>query len=276
MSPPALELTADDIAWVRAYAAEAVKTFGNEFEAAPDRFQDGQVLVDRFNAAIECVLAKGRGHFRAVDEAHNELCVAGALLGNSKLKFIRLEYEPALADCGKTIDFRATAENGQIVYVDVKTIKPEDTDRWEQFERARAERWFPENVIVAISEQWSGGEIWHSWFAVRGRMLEYSLELEEKIGEAKLAEENVATVLALCSDGFRWRQDQLEDFVAFYSTGVYRADDPFSEMERTYMSTEGISLARTISRFGYFERKQGEVRPRRMNWYVRPPNDPFT
>lgn len=275
MSPPAMELTADDVAWVRAYAAEVVKTFSNEFEAAANRFQDDQVLLDRFNAAIECVLAKGRGHFRAVDEAHNELCVASALLANSKLKFVRLEYEPALAGCSKTIDFRATAENGQFVYVDVKTIKPEDTDRWEQFERARAEGWFPENVIVAISEQWGGGEIWHSWFAVRGRMLEYSLELEQKTRQARLAEENVATVLALCSDGFRWRHDQLEDFVAFYPTGAYRADDPFSEMERRYMSTSGISLARTISRFAYFERKQGEVRPRRVNWYVRPPRAPF-
>lgn len=275
MSPSAIELTVEDVAWVRAYAAEVVKTFGKEFEGAADRFQDGQVLLDRFNAAIECVLTKGRGHFRSVDEAHNELCVASALLGNSKLKFIRVEYEPALADCGKTIDFRGTGENGQIVYVDVKTIKPEDTDRWEQFERARAEGWFPENVIVAISEQWGGGEIWHAWFAVRGRMLEYSLELEQKIREARLAGENVLTVLALCSDGFRWRQDQLEDFVAFYSTGAYRADDPFSEMEGKYMTTNRISLGRTISRFAYFERKQGEARPRRVNWYVRPPRDPF-
>ena len=187
----------------------------------------------------------------------------------------RLEYEPALADCGKTIDFRATSENGGIVYVDVKTIKPEDTDRWEQFERARAGGWFPENVIVAISEEWGGGEIWHAWFAARARMLEYSLELEQKIRQARLAEKNVDTVLALCSDGFRWRQDQLEDFVAFYSTGAYRADDPFSEMERKYINSNGISLARTISRFAYFERKQGEVRPRCMNWYVRSPRDPF-
>jgi hypothetical protein len=233
------------------------------------------VLLDRFNAAVECVLTKGRGHFRAVEEAHNELCVASALLGNSKLKFIRVEYEPPLADYGKTIDFRATAENGQIVHVDVKTIKPEDTDRWGQFERARAEGWFPENVIVAISEQWGGGEIWHAWFAVRGRMLEYSLQLEQKIREARLEEKNVLTVLALCSDGFRWRQDQLEDFVAFYSTGAYRADDPFSEMERKYITTNRISLARMISQFACFERKQGDVRPRRVNWYVRPPRDPF-
>jgi ketosteroid isomerase-like protein len=96
MSPRLIELTAEDVAWVRAYASEVVKTFGKEFEAAADRFPDGQVLLDRFNAAVECVLTKGRGHFRAVDEAHNELCVASALLGNSKLKFIRVEYEPGI------------------------------------------------------------------------------------------------------------------------------------------------------------------------------------
>lgn len=275
MTTSLMELAAEDIAWVKAYAAEVMKTFGREFDAGADRFKDGQVLLDRFNAAIECVLKKGRGHFRKVDEAHNELCVASALLGNTKLKFIRVEYESPLAGCAKTIDFRATAENGQIVYVDVKTIKPEDSDRWEQFERARAEGWFPENVIIGISEQWGGGEIWHAWFAVRGRMLEYSLELEQKIKEAGLAVENVIPVLALCSDGFRWRQDQLEDFAAFYSTGAYRADDPFSQMELRYMTSNKTSLARTISRFAYFERKQGEIRPHRVNWHVRPPRDEF-
>ncbi|MGA2906040.1 MAG: hypothetical protein ABSD98_19615, partial [Candidatus Korobacteraceae bacterium] len=44
----------------------------------------------------------------------------------------------------------------------------------------RAEGWFPENVI---SQQWLGGEIRHAWFAARGRMLEYSLELGQKIAE---------------------------------------------------------------------------------------------
>ena len=66
-------LSADDIAWVRAYAAEVTDTFAQEFAAAADRFRDGQVLLDRFNAAIESVLKNGRGYFRAVDEAHNEL-----------------------------------------------------------------------------------------------------------------------------------------------------------------------------------------------------------
>lgn len=275
MPVTSVDLTADDITWVREYASEVRKTFGQAFDAASDRFKDGKVLLDRFNAAIESVLHNGRGHFRAVDEAHNELCVGSALLANTKLKFIRLEYEPPLPGCARTIDFRATADNGQIAYVDVKTIKPRDTDRWEQFEKAKAEGWVPDNIIVGIAQEWLGGEIWHAWFAARARMLEYSLELEQKIADAGLAADNVITVLALCGDGFRWYQDQLEDFVAFYTTRVYRGDDTFSQVERRYMTEKKITLQRNISRFAYFQRKQGELHPNRVNWNVRPPRDPF-
>jgi hypothetical protein len=124
-----MDLDNDDIAWVKAHAAAVNETFGREFEAAKDRFREGQLLLDRFNAAIDSVLKNGRGHFRAVDDAHNEICIASALLANTRLRFTRLEYEPPLPGCARTIDFRATADTGQIVYIDVKTIKPEDTDR---------------------------------------------------------------------------------------------------------------------------------------------------
>jgi hypothetical protein len=157
----------------------------------------------------------------------------------------------------------------------VKTIKPDAADRWDQFERATAEGWLPENVIVGISQQWLGGEIWHAWFAARGRMLEYSLELEQKVAEAGLAADNAITVLALCCDGFGWHQDQLEDFVAFYSTGAYRPDDPFSQVERKYITDRKVSLKRSISRFAYFQRRQGEIRANRVKWHVRAPRDPY-
>lgn len=78
-----MDLDDDDIAWVKAHAAAVNETFGREFEAAKDRFKEGQLLLDRFNAAIESVLKNGRGYFRAVDEAHNEICIASALLANT-------------------------------------------------------------------------------------------------------------------------------------------------------------------------------------------------
>ena len=53
------------------------------------------------------------------------------------------------------------------------------------------------NVIVGISLHWLGGEIWHAWFAARDRMLEYSLEPEQKIAEAGLEDDKAIFVLAL-------------------------------------------------------------------------------
>lgn len=268
-----MDLDDSDIAWVKAHAAEVTQPFGAEFDAAKDRFKEGQLLLDRFNAAIESVLKKGKGHFNAVDEAHNEICIASALLANTRLRFIRLEYEPPLPGCDKTIDFCVTADTGQIAYVDVKTIKPQATDRWDQFEKAVKEGWIADNVHVVIAEEWLGGEIWHAWFAARARMLEYALELEQKIADGNLAEDNKLFVLALCGDGFRWQQDGLEDFVSLYYSGVHRADDAFSKAELRYISDKKITLNRTISQFAYMKRKQSQIRPARLNWNVRPPRD---
>lgn len=183
----------DDITWLNGYAAEVCDAFRAEFRAAEVRFTGWQPLLLRFTEAVDCVLHSGRRYFSAVDEAHNELCVASAILGNPNPRIARLEYEPPLPGCAKSIDFGATAEDGVIVYVDVKTIKPVAKDRWDQYERAHQEQWLPANVRVALSRDWLGGEIWHSMFTARGRMLEYALELEGKIAEAKLAGDSMAT-----------------------------------------------------------------------------------
>ena len=83
--------------------------------------------------------------------------MASAVLANRQSRFRSLESSP-LPGGAKTIDFRATADDVQVAYVDVKTIKPENTDRWDQFERATSEGWFPENVIISISEKRLGAK----------------------------------------------------------------------------------------------------------------------
>src|ERR1035437_6477211 len=101
---------------------------------------------------------------------------------------------------------------------------------------------------TAISS-WLGGEIWRSMFTARGRMLEYTLELEAKIAQAKLGGDNTRLVMGFCGAGFHWRLDELEDFVSFYFSGRHRADDPFSQAELEYMAEKKLGFARTINSF---------------------------
>lgn len=268
-------LSKEDIGWIESYRVQVLDIFCSRFEDASARFADGARLTTRFNSAVDTLLERGRGYFRAVDEAHNELCIAQALLSNSNPRFERLDYEPPLSGTDKSIDFRTVYED-VTAFIDVKTIKPAPQDRWDQYQRALEEGWFPENVSVILSGAWLGGELWHNMFAARARMLEYAVEMERKISEAALADSGKLFVLAFCGEGFHWHQDELEDFVSFYRTDNHRPDDPFSLAETRYMAEQGISLNHTISRFACMCRPQGDVDFRRLNWNVQPPSfSPF-
>jgi hypothetical protein len=266
-------LTSDDIAWLETYRSDVAKTFSAIFAEAADRFKEGPQLLRRFNDAVDAVL--NGSTFRPVDEAHNELCLARALLANTKPRFTSLAYEPPLSGCAQSIDFRPMSAEGLTAWVDVKTIKPEPKDRWQQFEQALREGWLPENVTLAISKEWMGGEIWHGMFAARARMLEYTRELERKIRECGLTGyENTLFILAFCGAGFEWHEDQLEDFVQFYRSGRHRSEDPFAKVEAHFMQQENIVLERSVMRFACMKRRQGELYPARLNWNVQPPKDP--
>ena len=267
----ATDIDAQDATWINTYAAAVTETFGQEFDQRRHRFNGGNRLLSRFTDAVDATLANGRSLISGVDEAHNELCIASALLASPVPVFALLEYEPALAGSDQTIDFRATTKSGEILFVDVKTINPKPTDRWEQFERAIREGWLPQQVQVTLRKEWLGGEIWHNMFAARSRMLEYTLELEAKIRDYKLDSGKASFALALCGEGFNWHADELEDFVAFYRTGGYLAPDPFSRAEARDMSDKKTVLDRTIERFACMKRAQFDVRQRRLNWNVMPP-----
>lgn len=269
------KLSEEDIVWVKAYAKEVNDVFDGVFKTAEKQFEkDGPCLLQRFHAAIDELLKVGRGKFRAVDEMHNELCVAAAILQNPNPKFNVLAYEPPLAGCSKSIDFRAKTTDDLTLFVDVKTIKPMPKDRWEQYEKALKEGWLPDNVKPFFSKEWLGGELWHNAYAARSRFLEYALELEQKIADCKLQVEKTFFVLIFCGDGFHWHEDELEDFVSFYFSGAHRPDDPFSKAEVKYMKEKKLTLARTISRFACMRRPQGEIHKNRLNWNVQPPRDP--
>ena len=151
----------DKIEMIESYRAEVMKTFAEVFAAEAGRFPDGHRLLRRFNQVVDQALAGSR--LSAMSEAHNEMCVARALLLNPTPHFSSLAYEPALPGCAKTIDLCGDSTEGLRVYMDVKTISPVPTDRWAQLEQAQREKRFPENVRVGLFEGWMGGGIWHGW-----------------------------------------------------------------------------------------------------------------
>ncbi|MGD0733076.1 MAG: hypothetical protein ABR956_17560 [Terracidiphilus sp.] len=263
----------DEIEQVENYRTKVARIFGEIFATETGRFRDGQRLLRRFNEAVDHALTGSP--LRSVDEAHNELCIARALLLNTTPRFSSVAYEPPLTACAKSIDFCGQSSEGLTTFVDVKTIMPEPKDRWDQFEKAREEERFPNNHIIGLSKDWMGGEIWHGWLAGRGRMLEYTLELEEKIKEGGLkGRKDTILILALCGTGFHWQESQLEDFADFYRSGRHRSDDSFAKMEAHFIKEEKLSLERTVTAFACMHRKRTAVLPTFLHWNVGGPADP--
>lgn len=260
-----------DIAWLHEYEQSTLSHFRPRFTEYGPRFARGETLLARYSAAIQDLIAQGRAHFRPVDEAHDEICVADAILTDPSTAEATLLYEPTLPNTDKTVDFVLQEAEGKCTLVDVKTIKPQPRDRWDQYQRAINERWLPKNVQFLLQQEWQGGELWHTAFAARSRFLEYATELEEKVAATAYGDAARRCILMLCGEGFYWHQDELEDFVAYYRSGTHRPDDPFSLAEARYVKTNGLMLQHSITSFGCLDRRQGEVTARRINWHVRAP-----
>jgi len=269
----------DAIRRFKGYAAASVCMFEPRFRASEARFRGWEALLSRFGEAVARVEAEAWDWkaVSCVDEVHNELCIADAVLSSTaeRLRCQALQYEPPIPGCARTIDFRVHTEDGLTVHVDVKTVKPIPRDRWGQFQKALASGWIPDNISVVLSRDAHGGEIWHGWFAARSRMLEYSVETEAKISEGGLAGDRNLFVLALCGSGWEWHEDTLEDFVHFYRTGVHRDDDPFAQMELDHIRKNVITFTREISSFACLVRPRGHLHPRRLNWNVQSPPQPW-
>ena len=116
---------------------------------------------------------------------------------------------------------------------------------------------------MLLEEKWLGGKIWHDSFSSRGRMLEYTVELEEKIHNYE-AGNRTFFVMVLCGDGFDWRLDKLEDFADFYTTGRYNPDDPFRKMEIFDIEMKQIKFQKNITAFCYLERPKTEAKMEKL------------
>jgi hypothetical protein len=256
--------------WVMGPIEEAMTYFATSFKQKESRFPGWKACFKRYTEKYDEIMSSSQTSVRALQEIHNELCIADALLEINNPHIDLIEYEPPLPSGGKTIDYKCKAGDVS-VYIDVKTITPKAINAWDKFVDIRGRGLIAPNNEFILDPDYMGGEFWHDFFTSRGKMLVYSLELENKVSESGLGDEGNLFILALCGDGVKWHVDQLEDFVHFYRSGNHRYDDGFSVMENHFIKQKGIVFTRRIAKFIYLERSLGYLKPKRIIWNVTPP-----
>jgi hypothetical protein len=205
-------------------------------------------------------------------EAHNELCAAVALLQADDGKSVRiLEYELPLIATNRRFDFFIHRNDDRRLWVEIKSIRSQRLDAWDKFTSVKDRELLSEQTEVILSQDFLGGEIWHDWMAGRSKMLEYSVQTEEKIKTAGAEVRDDIFVLWFCVRPPSWNRSHLEDFVAFYRSGVHRYDDAFGKMEKHYIESKNIELDRSIHDFVLLERNDLDVKWRKIFWKVTPP-----
>ena len=99
------------------------------------RIERGQVLWDRFEAAVARCLHDPEGDDRELTECINEIAVAAVLANDRSLDGRRIEYEPSFLPDNRKIDFVVDRGDDNL-YIEVKTVRPKtaDTDAaWQKF-----------------------------------------------------------------------------------------------------------------------------------------------
>lgn len=216
------------------------------------RITRGSVLWDQFEQLAAACEKDPKGTDSALREKINELAVAKLMADDAGLKG-PITYEPAILPSGRKIDFVADRKRDNI-YVEVKSVHPniKDTeDAWQLYVKRRKRH--PQNVNFVTHQDWMGGQIYGNAFASRSRFLEYALDFEERLAEAKKVREGPG-LLIYCNNGNRWHKSSLEDFADYYHSGRHRQDDPFALMEKHYIETEGLKIQRNVDNIGYLRR----------------------
>jgi hypothetical protein len=275
--PPSIDATHEFEAFFEQHLASIDATLVVALREESERLSGFERLLSRFSEAISQVRERGVEALPHFDTVHNELCVAYLLVCDEEAACEAVGYEPPMPSCSKRFDFHARCPAGVDRWIEVKTIQPQSRDGWERYQQAISDHRFPESARLVLEEEWLGGELYHMAFAARSKILEYTLETEEKIAECLDGVKGVQTHLVLCSDGFRWHREDLEDFLHFYRRGVHFEGDHFGLMERYFLDSREPELRRNIGHFGFLKRSRTSPGPGSGTWSVGPVTfDPHT
>jgi len=239
------------------------------------RFNSVEEFIKRYNSIVERVIDIGTDHLNAFHEAHNELVTALTLLEDkSDPKIIVLDYEPTIDRCESRFDFIATMTDGTTCYIEIKTIHPMSQDDWEKYKKAINNDLIPNNVGLLLEEEWLGGELYHNTYASRSKMLDYTLDMEDKIHKCIGEGNHGRTFLVYFTNGFHWHLDEFEDFIYYYRNGNHFPGDPFALMEDHHVKEKNIVFKKNIDCFSFFRRPKLDMRPSKIIWCVNEPKLP--
>ena len=156
--------------------------------------------------------------------------------------------------------------------MEVKSVHPnvQDTEAaWEQYLKRRQRH--PENADYVVHKDWMGGRLYGNAFASRSRFLEYALDFETRLAEAKQVRDGPG-LLIYCNNGIRWHRSNLEDFADFYHSGKHRQDDPFALMEKHHIESEKLNILRNVDNIGYLRRLSEQASKTDWSFPVRGPH----
>jgi ribosomal protein L30 len=255
---------------IRYFAEEVRKEYKELITGPQGRIVRGEVLWERFEAAVARCLADLRKDDRELTESVNEIAVAAVLATDQALEKRRIEYEPTFLPDERKIDFVVDRGHDNL-YIEVKTVRPKTVDEesaWEKF--LRRKELHPKTVEYVVTREGMGGAIYGNQFASRAHFLEYTRAFEERLASAKVIKRGVG-VIVFCGNGFAWGLSQLEDFADFYLTGIHRADDPFGPMEADAIKEKGIELKKNIDHFAFLQRPTDHARRQKFYYPVHGP-----
>jgi hypothetical protein len=231
---------------------DARATYKEVLTREDSRITRGNVLWDQFQTLASACEKDLKAADGALREKINELAVAKIMAEDAGLKGA-ITYEPGILPSGRKIDFVADRLRDN-VYVEVKSVHPnaQDTeDAWQLYLKRRKRH--PENADFVTHKDWMGGQIYGNAFASRSRFLEYTLDFEQRLAEAKKIREGPG-LLIFCNNGVRWHRSSLEDFADYYHSGQHRKDDPFALMEQHYIDAQKLKILHNVDNIGYLRR----------------------
>ena len=281
--------------WLGNYVQDVEKNICQKIASQGAKFSSFNTLLEKFRNPVSRLINEQQYEtpdfqrqwqiFKQIIEGHNELCVAYHLLfQQNDTRIVKIEYEPKMQATSKRIDFRAFISTGNSIWIEVKTIHPDD--RWirakgsrikeddlEKRDWAQYRRWrqyFPLKADFVTSRDANGSDIWHDKSSARTHMLDYVLEFEERIAKMH-PDTKDKFILVFVGNGFDWRLDELEDFVVFYKTGKHLPGDVLQDIELHEIRTENRLLARSIDKIAYIKRRETLIHPDRIIWDVKFP-----